>query len=628
MDIRTLYLASFLLTVFLTVGMTCLAWARPQDRHIRAWAAANGLSMIAQIIVGLRGLVIPELLSILATGPAVFATAYSAFLGFEFLLESRRFSRPATAIFVFGSLGWAALVFLGSSALVRTVVLSAIQTPLLCLVTACCALVPSRPALRWPLRLAALAFGSDAAVIALRGVTALISGVPPMLPTAGGSQLIEGAYLMYFGLLVIGVNYAYVWLIIAETGARHLDEQRRLLAEVEATRAALERQAADLRRAKAEAEAASAAKSIFLATMSHEIRTPLNGVLGFADILLQSSLTEQQRRFVELQRDAGAGLLAVINDILDFSRLEAGKLAIEPVDADFPALLRSCAALFAPAAADKSLELKAEIDPTVPGRGRLDAYRLRQALTNLLSNAVKFTRAGSVALHARAIGQRLRIEVRDTGIGIPADKLGSLFEQFSQVDSSITREFGGTGLGLAISRRIVALMGGTLGVDSELGVGSVFWIDVPFQPALLPQAEPQPAEGAAAEPGRRLNVLVAEDVVPNQIMIEILLTRAGHEVTIVENGAAAVEAAQHGTYDLILMDLQMPVMDGLEAARLIRALPGRRGRIPIVALSANVMADEIAACRAAGMTAHLAKPIDSTALVDLLEQIGAEATAS
>jgi signal transduction histidine kinase len=624
MDIRTLFLASSLLTVFLTVGMLCLAFAQPGDRYIRGWAFSNCCSMIGQIVVAARGTILPEWLSIAANGPLFFFAAYCALKGFQSLLGTERYSRTAAGIVAAGLFAWAGLCLFGASMAMRTIVLSAVETPLLCLVTGC-TLQPARPALRWPLRLAALAFGSYAAVMLLRAVT---TSIWADLPAAPESDIVEAAYLMYFGLLAVGVNYAYVWLITAETAARHVEDQHRLLAEVEATRAELERQAGDLRRAKAQAEAASAAKSTFLATMSHEIRTPLNSVIGFAEILLQSPLSDEQRRFVELQRDAGTGLLAVINDILDFSKLEAGKLMIEPVDADFPALLRSCVALFTPAASDKGLDLRAEIDPSVPARGRLDAYRLRQAITNLLSNAVKFTRTGTVTLHAGAAELRLQIEVRDTGIGIPADKLGDLFQHFSQIDGSITREFGGTGLGLAISRRLIALMGGTLDVESQLGVGSSFRIDVPFQPALLTPVERQDIEGPPTEPARRLHILVAEDVVPNQIMIEILLNRAGHEATIVENGAAAVEAMKLVDYDLILMDLQMPVMDGLEAARVIRMLPGPAGRVPIVALTANVMPDEIAACRAAGMQAHLAKPIDSAALTALLDQVGVAAAAT
>ena len=626
MDIRTLFLASSILAVFIAAGMCWLAAAQPRNRYIRAWAVSNCLLALAQIVGALRGAPLPEWLSVAATGPSFFLSAHCALLGFHALFGTRRFRNASLAITIGGSVLLWSLYAAGVALPGRAAVFSALQALQVSGIVLV-ALHQDRPALRWPLRLVATAFGFDGFLLALRAAAAVIW---PSVPAVEGNHLAEGALLMLFGLFTVSINYAYVWLIIADAADRHLAEQHRLLEEVEATRAALERQTVDLRAAKLEAEAASAAKSVFLATMSHEIRTPLNGVIGFADLLLQSPLNAEQKRFVQLQRDAGMGLLTVINDILDFSKLEAGKFQIEPIDADFPALLRSCAALFQPAAKEKGLALSIEIDPSVPQRGRLDGYRLRQAVSNLLSNAVKFTRAGSVVLHAEGVvadGEtRLRLAVRDTGIGIPADKLGKLFQHFSQVDGSISREFGGTGLGLAISRRIIGLMGGTLDVQSELGTGSVFTIEVPYQTALLHMPAPSEAEPIAAQ--RRLNVLVAEDVVPNQIMIEIVLSKAGHEATVVENGAAALEAVQRGGYDIVLMDLQMPVMDGLEATRRIRALPGTAGRVPIVALTANVMPDEIAACRAAGMQAHLAKPIDAAALIALIDRLGAAARAS
>jgi len=626
MDIRTLFLASSILAVFIAAGMSWLAAAQPRNLYIRAWAASNCLFALGQIAAALRGTLLPEWLSVAATSPSLFLAVHCALLGFHALLGTRRFLYPSAILTIGGSVLLLGLYAAGVELPWRAAsfsVLQAVQVAGVALV----ALRQGRPALRWPLRLAATAFGVDALILMMRGVAAVIW---PSVAATQGNHLADGAFLMLVGLITVSINYGYVWLIIADAADRHLAEQRRLLEEVEATRAALERQTVDLRLAKLEAEAASAAKSIFLATMSHEIRTPLNGVIGFADLLLQSPLNAEQKRFVQLQRDAGMGLLTVINDILDFSKLEAGKFQIEPVDADFPALLRSCGALFQPAAREKGLTLTVEIAPNVPQRGRLDGYRLRQAVSNLLSNAVKFTRAGSVVLRAEGIvadGEtRLRLAVRDTGIGIPADKLGKLFQHFSQVDGSISREFGGTGLGLAISRRIIGLMGGTLGVESVLGTGSVFTIEVPYQTALLHMAAPSEAEPIVSE--RRLNVLVAEDVVPNQIMIEIVLGKAGHEVNVVENGALAVEAVQRGDYDVVLMDLQMPVMDGLEATRRIRALAGPANRVPIVALTANVMPDEIAACRAAGMQAHLAKPIDAAALIALIDRLGAAAPAS
>ena len=618
MDIKTLYLSCSLLAVFLAAGMSCLAVARPKYPYIRDWALSNAFMALGQIAVAYRGTGIPEQLSVAVTVPFYFLSAYTALRGLLVLCGERRRLRPATLLTIALLAGFWLMVLGGAQIAPRTLIYTIGTAILLGWATLYAWGTGRPPALRWPLRVSGFALGISVVLLLVRMVATVIW---PNMQQIRTNSLAEGGFLLVFGLSYVTANAADIWLIITDETERHMAEQRRLFAEVEAAHAALEVQAADLRMAKVAAEAASAAKSTFLATMSHEIRTPLNSVIGFADLLLRSPLNEEQRRFVELQRDAGTGLLAVINDILDFSRLEAGKLIIEPADVEFASILQSCAALFRPAAKDKGLVLALDLAPTLPVRGRLDGYRLRQIVTNLLSNAIKFTRAGTVTLQAEGLsGERLRIEVRDTGIGIPADKQGRLFQQFSQLDGSISREFGGSGLGLAISRRLASLMGGTLGVSSELGLGSVFWLEVPYQPALLPRVQaPPPAE---AEPRVRRRILVAEDVLPNQIMIETMLSKAGQDVTVVENGALALDAARTGDYDLILMDLQMPVMDGIEAARAIRALPGKPGEVPIFALTANVMAEEVAACREAGMQGHLAKPIDYTKLLATIEKVG------
>jgi signal transduction histidine kinase/ActR/RegA family two-component response regulator len=634
MDTKTLYLVCSLLTVFLTAGMACLAWGRRQDRYIKAWALADAVSFLGQIAIGLRGTSVPEGVSIGLTCPLLLLSVFLTMRGFQDLIGDRRLARTALVATLGAILGFWAVWLAGGSTASRTIVFSMGESILTGLL-ACYIWPRGRPALRWPLRISATIYGSASILLAAREVLTVLQPGSLDLQTSHGG---EAAFLVFSGLTFVGVNYAFIWLIIADDGARHLEEQGRLLRRVEAAHDALEHQAADLRVAKGEAEAASAAKSSFLATMSHEIRTPLNGVIGFADLLLQSSLSDEQRRFVQLQRDAGAGLLAVINDILDFSKLEAGKVEIEPVDVDLPALLNSCGSLFLPAAQEKRLSLHVELEPSVPSRVRLDAHRLRQVITNLLNNAVKFTRLGSVTLHAAgppSDGQaRLRVEIRDTGIGIPSDKIGRLFQRFSQVDGSISREFGGTGLGLAISQRIIELMGGAIAVDSELGVGSSFRFEVPFDPPLLRPVEPIDIAGALEQAGsplsgtRPLRILVAEDVLPNQIMMEIMLAKAGHDVTLVETGRAAVDAVREQDFDLVLMDMQMPEMDGLEAARTIRALPGPRSTTPIVALTANVMPEEVAACYAAGMQDHLAKPIEPRKLLALLHYFSAEAPVS
>ncbi|HTI85163.1 MAG TPA: ATP-binding protein, partial [Alphaproteobacteria bacterium] len=373
------------------------------------------------------------------------------------------------------------------------------------------------------------------------------------------------------------------------------------------------------RLAQLKAEEATRAKSDFLANMSHEIRTPMNGILGFADLLLDSDLGQTQRRHATLLKEAGTSLLAIINDILDLSKIEAGKIELESVSFSPKELVEGALAIVRPAAMGKDLELMADLQPDLPAWVSGDPTRLRQILLNLLGNAIKFTERGSVMLKvSREPGDVLtRFDVTDTGIGIPADRLSQLFQSFAQGDRSITRRFGGTGLGLAICKRLAAAMGGAIGVESVPQQGSTFWFTAQLAAAPSPGAA-QSVRSAA--PTRSARILVAEDVAMNQVLIEALLQKFGHQVTIVNNGREAVETVRHGTFDLILMDMEMPVMDGPTATRAIRALGGRLRTIPIVALSANAMDTEIARCRAAGMNAHVAKPIHQATLLRTLEE--------
>ena len=391
------------------------------------------------------------------------------------------------------------------------------------------------------------------------------------------------------------------------TAALALSRQARL-------QALLVRRQAAARAAQARAQAANQAKSEFLATISHEIRTPLNSILGFAALVGEDpALSPENRRRLGLVERAGRSLAEIVGDLLDFAKVEAGRLdlRLEPVSP--AALLRDAAAIIAPAARDKDLALSVRVETTGQGDEAtllaLDETRLRQVLLNLLSNALKFTHQGQVAAHL-TIGPApgdLRFEVSDTGIGIAPDVQARLFRRFSQANSSISRSYGGTGLGLAISKALVNQMGGRIGVDSTPGQGSRFWIILSTQPVAPVQA-PAVAPAVLAT-DRAPRVLLVDDHPMNRELGHALLTLAGCEVVTADDGTQALETARLEDFDLILMDVHMPGMDGLAATRAIRALPAPHGAVPIIALSADALPDQIARCRAAGMDDHVAKPI-------------------
>ena len=384
-----------------------------------------------------------------------------------------------------------------------------------------------------------------------------------------------------------------------------------------------------------QAEADSRAKSGFLAMMSHEIRTPMNGVLGLASTLLETKLDTEQRHAVSTIRDSADNLQRILNDILDLSKLQAGKFEFEAIDFSPSALVNAITSIVAMNAKDKGLAVAVEIDPRLPPALRGDAARLRQVLLNLAFNAVKFTERGSVTISVICRDRddnSATVEwcVSDTGIGIEPDRVGRLFSEFAQADASINRRFGGTGLGLAISRRIVEQMGGAIEVSSVAGEGSTFrfslsmpWSDKVISDQRTERVGADDLKARIATLGRPLRILIAEDDATNRLVVSKMLKEFAAETRIVVDGVQAVAACSEQDYDLVLMDVRMPEMDGLAATRAIRARGGRLAAFPIIALTANAFPDDVKQCRDAGMSDFLSKPLRKPALVAaILRAIG------
>ncbi|MDB5540998.1 MAG: hypothetical protein JWQ89_2725 [Devosia sp.] len=428
---------------------------------------------------------------------------------------------------------------------------------------------------------------------------------------AGHGPLAEFAVTHPIAVIQLLQLYIVVILLSALPVAAILEQREKLNAQLQETTKA--------------AQSAVRAKSEFVAVMSHEIRTPMTSVLGMTDLLMDADLPEKERGYVRRIRTSGLHLLALINDVLDFSRAEAGKLDLETIDFSLPDVLEHVRSVLAPQAAERGLDLNFELDAHSPPTLRGDPTRLTQVVLNLVGNALKFTQRGGVTVSVTrrlASGERdrFRFDVRDTGIGIPAEKQAVLFNAFSQGDSSTTRQYGGSGLGLAICKKLVEAMGGEIGVESVEGVGSRFWFEVPLQ--LSEKMTSQATIWSALAPVPRRRILLVEDVETNQMLITDMLRSHGHDVTLAVNGLEAVTLATRGHFDVVLMDVQMPVMDGVEATRRIRRLPPPAGEVPVLALTANVMTAERQRYLAAGMNGALTKPIDWPQLFESLARYG------
>ncbi len=453
-------------------------------------------------------------------------------------------------------------------------------------------------------------------------------------PRLSRAEVLRRAAWVLLPLLAI-LALSVLW---SQALRRQVVRQTRALQEELGRRQAAEELA---REACARAEAASGAKSEFLATMSHELRTPLNGVIGNADLLLDGPLGPPQREAVETIRASADHLLSIISGILDFARIEAGRVDLEREPFGLRAVVQETARMFAAQAQARGLALRCDIGPDVPERGVGDPVRLRQILINLLGNAIKFTERGAVALRVAVLTRepehvRLRFEVEDTGVGIAPEAQALLFEAFTQADASHARRYGGTGLGLAICRRLARLMDGDVQVASAPGEGSTFWFtariglapgtaeDPDVAPSVAPAAEPPPAPEAGVP---RPRVLLVEDNPVNQRVAGGLLRRLGCDVALADSGRAGIEACLAASFDLVFMDCQMPDLDGLAATREIRRREGGRRRTPIVALTANAVAGDRESCLAAGMDDYLSKPVRRDDLAVVLERWGQPAGA-